>query len=299
MNLKMNTRRLLHVIVNIILRVTFLPYLLREVYARNKITLVNYHDPEAKVFERHMRKFSRIYSFIDIETLADALRKRNFGNLPVKPLLVTLDDGHRGNAKLFEIMKKYNVPAVIYFVAGVVNSNRHFWFKTIGSIKSDCTELKRIRNEERLRRLKERFNHMDELEYRTRQALSIREVNEFLAVGGTAGSHSVFHPMLNRCEDEVILNECIESRRITEALTGSPVLHFAYPGGAWDNRIKELVRRSGYRTARTTDPGWVTATTDPLALPNFGISDDAGVSKAIVQASGLWGMMKRSLGLPQ
>jgi peptidoglycan/xylan/chitin deacetylase (PgdA/CDA1 family) len=193
-------------------------------------------------------------------------------------------------------MKRYNLPAVIYVVAGAVNTNRHFWFTAAGS---ELTELKKVQNDERHRRLKEHFNHEDEREYGTRQALSLSEVQQFLAVGGTVGSHSLHHPILNKCEDEVILNECAESRRITEAMTGRPVLHFAYPGGIWDNRIKELIKRSGYTTARTIDPGWVTAVTDPLALPNFAVSDDADVSKAIVQASGLWGMIKSVLRLPQ
>ena len=155
-------------IVCIIQRATFLPYFLREFCAQRRGSIVKYHAPRPELFERHMRMFSKMYSFIDIESLADALEKKDFGNLPPKPLLITLDDGHEGNARLFNIMKNYNLPAFIFRVAGVVNTYHHFWFKTIGSNRSEGAELKKVRDGQRRLRLKEHFGREDRREYETR-----------------------------------------------------------------------------------------------------------------------------------
>jgi len=274
-----------------------LPCFLREVYTRRRITIVNYHDPQPEVFERHIHLFSKIYSFIDINSLTNALKTKDFSNLPPKPLLITFDDSYKGNAKLFRIIQKYRVPVVIYAVAGIVNTNRHFWFNAVPSIHTELPKLLKVSDKQRRRRLNVHFSHYDNKEYKTRQALSLHEIREFLTINGTVGSHTIFHPILNKCSDRVGFKECINSKKIIEALTGKPVLHFAYPGGSKDERTFKWLKFAGYRTARTIEPGWVTTATDPLALPNFPISDDAGINKAIVQTSGLWGIMKKSLGL--
>ena len=57
--------------------------------------------------------------------------------------------------------------------------------------------------------------------------------------------------------------------------------------------VKKWCQDAGYVTARTIDPGWVSPGADLLALPNFGISDNAGLSKAMVQSSGLWDVIKQ------
>jgi hypothetical protein len=62
--------------------------------------------------------------------------------------------------------------------------------------------------------------------------------------------------------------------------------------------VKKEVIRAGYVNARTIDFGWVTPDSDPFALPCIGISDKAGVSKALCQASGLWHMIFRTQRRP-
>jgi len=279
-------------IICLLLRMTGIPWLLRELYARHKVTIINYHDPAPDVFEKHMQLFSRSYSFIHIADLAAALEEKDFSDLPAKPLLVTLDDGHKGNARLFGIIKKYKVPAVLYVTAGVVNSNRHFWFKLTNLNKLQIDNLKNIPDDERREWLKGNLGHEDDREYKTSHALSLDELRQAISIGGTIASHTLFHPELDKCSDEVGLKECSESRSCLEALVGKPVQHFAYPSGGKDERTKKWLIQAGYRTARTIHSGWITVESNPLKLPNFGISDNAGINKAIVQTSGLWDMIK-------
>ena len=279
------------------LRIFLVIHVFRKLYARGKVTIVQYHDPKPEVFRRHMDAFSRKYSFIDIETLAKAIESKDFSGLPPRSMLVTLDDGYKTNADLLEIIRDYQIPVVIYAVAGLVNTNRHFWFKTPSCSQPEIRKLKNCQDRERRAILKQR-GHYDEGEYGERQALSSVEIRKLLAIDSIViGSHTISHPRLTMCNDEVGLRECVESRKVLEDITQRPVLHFAYPDGESDERAHAWVRSAGYRTARAAKFGWITADSNVLELPCVAISDDAGVNKALVQASGLWGMIKCLAGL--
>ncbi len=277
------------------LRATGVPWFLREVYARHRVTIINYHNPAREVFACHMKAFSRLYSFVGIGDIARALRTRDFSFLPPKPLLVTLDDGHIGNIELLDVLKQYKVPAVIYAVAGVVDTCRAFWFDLLPHGGSVMRKVKCLSDSERRNLLWREYGHTDEKEYGSAAALSRRHLLALIEAGAQIGSHTTFHPLLQQCSDEVGRWECVESRRRLTTLLGEPVEHFALPDGSADERSREWIADAGYTTCRTTAPGWVTPDTDLFTLPNLGIADDAGIHKAIVQASGLWSLIKRLL----
>jgi len=280
-------------ILSLGLRATAIPWFLRELYARHKVTVVNYHDPVPDVFAAHMKTFSRIYSFVGIDEVLHALEARDFSLLPPKPLLVTLDDGYVGNARLLDVLADYRVPVVIYAVAGVVGTNRAFWFDLLAHHGAAMDKLKCAPDGDRRRTMEREYGHTDEREYATTTALSVPQLLEVVERHGTIGSHTVFHPLLERCSEDVGRRECAESRRILEGLLGGPVWHFALPDGSGGREVRSWVVNAGYRTCRTTTPGWVTPRSDPLAISNFGIADDADVHKAVVQACGLWSFLKR------
>ena len=49
------------------LRLTGLPWFLREVYARHKVTIINYHNPREEICSKHLQYFDKHYSFISID----------------------------------------------------------------------------------------------------------------------------------------------------------------------------------------------------------------------------------------
>ena len=278
-----------------LLRWSGLVWLVREIYARRKITIINYHNPKADIFAAHARYFARHYSFVSIDQVVDALEKGEFAGLPPKPLLITFDDGYAGNALLFPILREYQIPTVIYVVAGVVGTRRHFWFDKLPHQSKDMNEMKNISDGERRQRLRLHYNHWDEKEYKQRMALSDKELKEFVSLGGTLGSHTLFHPLLDRCTAEVGIDECQKSRAILETIAGKPVKHFALPNGNVDEKVQNWIRQAGYRSCRTTKPGWAVRDTAPCNLPVFGISDSAGTDKAAIQACGVWNMIRSCL----
>ena len=215
--------------------------------------------------------------------------------MPPKPLLVTFDDGYAGNALLFPVLRRYRIPAVIYAVAGVVDTQRHFWFDKLAHHGDEMEMIKKLPDDERREQLRTVYNHWDEKEYDMPVALSRKELEDFVSLGGTIGSHTLFHPLLDRCQDDDGIRECGLSRKLLESFIGQPVVHFALPNGNGNEKVLKWIRFAGYRSCRTTTPGWVIPGTSPYCLPVFGITDSATPWKAAIQACGLWAILKGSL----
>ncbi|MBA2881473.1 peptidoglycan/xylan/chitin deacetylase (PgdA/CDA1 family) [Desulfosalsimonas propionicica] len=275
------------------LRFTGIPWYLREVYARRKITIINYHNPSPDIFLQHLKYFSRHYSFVSAHAVARALDWQDFSDLPPKPMLITFDDGYAGNAHLVGAIRKYHVPAMFYIVAGTAGTKRVFWFEMVRNDPALLERLKQVPDQKRRALLQKKTGHTDTREYEIRHCLSIDELKQLADAGANIGSHTLFHPMLDKCDEKTGKRECVEARKRLEKILEIPVEHFALPGGRGARVCRQWVKQAGYRTCRTIAPGWVTQASDPFSLPNFGIDDKAGPHKAAIQACGLWEMLKK------
>jgi peptidoglycan/xylan/chitin deacetylase (PgdA/CDA1 family) len=91
------------------------------------------------------------------------------------------------------------------------------------------------------------------------------------------GSHTVTRASLTALSDGDALHELVESRRGLERGLGHPVPWFAYPYGAYDQRVAELARRAGYVLAVTTRSGGCQHTRSPLELRRLEVLDTTGV----------------------
>lgn len=67
--------------------------------------------------------------------------------------------------------------------------------------------------------------------------------------GHEVGSHTVSHATLTKCKNP--REEIERSKYELEKLTGEKLVSFCYPNGAYDDRIKSIVRETGYLCART------------------------------------------------
>jgi peptidoglycan/xylan/chitin deacetylase (PgdA/CDA1 family) len=103
----------------------------------------------------------------------------------------------------------------------------------------------------------------------------------------TIGAHTVTHPVLAGLEPAACRREISESKRACEALTGAPVLSFAYPYGIFDANAREAVRIAGFSLACSARRGPALATSDPLALPRIHVSnwDGDAFERALRSAS--------------
>lgn len=269
-----------------LLRVTFIHVLVRTFFQRRRVTVLLYHAVRPDILDRHLAVLKKNYTFI---TLRDYLDAREFAReLPLKPLVLTLDDGHASNRALLPILKKHDVRATIFLCSGIVGTQRRFWFKH-PEARLEVSRLKNLPDTERLERLRN-LGFEETRVYSDRQALTWKEVDD-LREFVDFQPHSVFHPILPRCDEKRARDEIANSKEHLEA-RGFVADVFAYPNGDYSDREKTLVRESGYKCALSIDPGFNTQSSDLFALRRIGIPDDGGTSEVLVRASGLWGFLR-------
>lgn len=269
-----------------IIRYSGLPWWIRNVVARNKASLVLYHDPTPETFERHMAFLSQLYNFVELDRVVDALHENDWSRIPERALVITFDDGHARNRELLEIAQRYGARPTVYLCSQVAGTRRRFWFGAGPS--EDMKALMRIGNAQRLTILSERFGFDPTAENPADQAPALSR-DDIAAMKDTFlfGSHTRFHPILTACDAATCRDELVLSRSEVEALVGKPCPHFAYPNGTYTNREVEFVREAGYHSARTTDVGWTDPQSDPYRLKITGVSDDASIHLVVAQLSGI------------
>ena len=110
-----------------IIRFSGIPFIVRNIYARDKVTIIVYHNPPKDVFERHMQCLSKIYSFIGLNDLVYAINTQDFSRIPPKALVITFDDGNREGFDLTEVFERYKIRPTFYVCSNIINTNRKFW----------------------------------------------------------------------------------------------------------------------------------------------------------------------------
>ncbi len=272
----------------VIIRYSGVPFLMREILFRNKCTVIIYHDPEPENFRRHISYLSKKYNFISMNQLIEAVRSQNWKGIPPKSLVVTFDDGHKGNYKLLEIIKSYGLHPTIYLCSHIVGSRRKFWWMT--GLR-DFRKYKKYENKTRLRKLKDRIDYEPGKDYPERQSLNLQEIRE-MSPYVDFQSHSKFHSILPRCEDIDCRDEIEDSKRHLEQLLNSKVSHFCYPNGDYSEREIKFLKEAGYISGRTLDIGWNGIKSNPYKLKAMDIEDSASLHILCSQITGLFGYLK-------
>ena len=236
-----------------------------------------YHDVESIVFAKHISYLSRHYTIISLDTLVTAIHQQDFSRIPSKSVVITIDDGHAGNIELLPLFKQYRICPTLFVCTQIVDTHRHFWFKIEGQSKIEREKLKRLPNVERLVHLKHTAGFKPEKTYPDRQALNIAEMKEMIG-NVDFQPHTQFHSILPHCTETECRQEILGSKVDLEKFLGIECFHFSYPNGDYTEREIEIVKASGFRSARTTDIGWNTLKTEPYRLKTVPIADDAGLT---------------------
>ena len=287
-----NLRVLAKTVVFAVLRYSGIAFLTRHAVQPRRVTVLAYHDPAPHVFEQHLARLERMYSIVSLGEFLTARRQQDFGSLPKHALVITLDDGWRGNADLLPIIRKRGVRPCVFACTSIIGTHRHFWWTHVaGDADAEC--LKGLSDEERLNEL-ESLGFAPETEYPHRQALSLDEVVE-MSPWFDFESHSRSHPVLPCTSDDRAAEEIGGSADDVERLRGVRPAAFAYPNGDASERDVGLVRAAGYECAFTIDPGFNDEKTDVYRMPRIYVDDTAGANELVVCASGAYGIMMAGL----
>jgi len=103
-----------------------------------------------------------------------------------------------------------------------------------------------------------------------------RDWSALADIGMRVGAHSVTHPRLTLMDDDTLRVEVLASVDAVRHL-GDQVA-FAYPDGAYDDRVVSAVRRAGVSSSVTCEPGVVGRGAEPMCLPRVFIQPDGARS---------------------
>lgn len=261
-----------------------------------------------EVFDRQIRFLSRYYQVVDLGQLMRRLDEG--GEIPPNVVALTFDDGYRDNYELaYPVLQRYGVPATIFLATGFVNRQELLWNDKVRyALKhTNCQEL--ILNFEGERRyplqtsgqrlaaacdILYRFFHIlhseklrlvDEIcaQLKVRDfgelwdsMLTWKQIQEMNKAGISFGAHTVTHPILSRLPLDHAREEILQSKRNIEERLDAPVDLFAYPVGRpvdFNEELKSVVRKLGFRAAVSTIFGTNTADTDRYALCRGGADE--------------------------
>jgi peptidoglycan/xylan/chitin deacetylase (PgdA/CDA1 family) len=259
-------------ILVLLLRLSLVPALARELLQRRRGTILVWHDPDPATFERHVQALCRLYSPVPLRALLQAMEEGRMDDLPPKPIVFTLDDGHAGNVHLLPVIERYQLPVTIFLCSEIVATGRAFPFSLGRPAASDGEPSPAPLH----------------LPLSEEDIGSMRHVVDFQ-------SHTASHARLPFCSDEDARREIAGSKRDLEQRYGLQVFALAYPNGDYCDRDIRLVEEAGYLCALTADPGLNGPRTDRYRLRRVTVDDADGVDEVVVKASGVWAVLKRGL----
>lgn len=233
---------------------------------RDRVLILVYHDPKPSVLDQHLSYLRRIAE----PTALHDLSRRSNGR---PRFVITIDDGHIGNAQLLDVFKKHSVRPTIFLCSCIVGTRRQFWWCHPQAAALGIERLKRLQNAERLVELGA-TGFCQDADADESTALSAQDIARMRSWVDFQ-SHGRFHPILTRCDPSECEVEIDQSRQEIEQLTGGNCFDFAYPNGNYGEREIAYLRSAGYRSARTLDIGWNDASTDPFRLKAVAVSDDS------------------------
>lgn len=229
----------------------------------------------------------RQYEFV---TMDEAVRRiENPAKQKRKFVVLTFDDGFVDTyTGAFQICRAFNVPMVVYLIAGVLARNVPVWWLGLEQLVADAGEIEfrwhgsveRIAAGTALQKRRAYFSiarRLSDADPETcsevcarlsgtygvdfsgmtaRQALTAEMIHEMRASGLVEfGAHTVSHANLRRLDLIGARREMAESRQYLENCFGLDVRHFAYPYGAahaCGPREFRLCRELGFLSGVTT-----------------------------------------------
>ncbi len=208
-----------------------------------------------------------------------------------KAFRITADDGDPSfyyNA--FPILKKYKIPAIIFVITDLIDTQNPFWWDEIeyylGNKKGNkkVWEVKSWPN-------KERVNYLISLRQDSKKPklkypqLTTKQLLEMQNGGIVIANHSHTHPMFDRCTHEELDFELNQSTQILKNLGLTPDI-FAYPNGNYSELAEETLKDYGIKQAFLFDHKINKRRVNPLRISRLAVNDNTPMWKFKLILSG-------------
>lgn len=248
---------------------------------------IYFHAPAPELFEKIVVWCKRRgYRFIDIDECYGILagKCKQHG----KVVFFSFDDGWLSNLELVPVVNTYRVPITIFIAVDPLFSGNYWWEyvpNTPGAGKREG--LKKMKYADFVKEidiLKSRS--LCERSSMTEQDLAGLALNPLVSIQ----SHTMSHPVLTNCPDDVLEYELTQSKKILEDKLGREVFAFSFPNGDYGEREMEAVKKAGYKIAFTTEPRIIDISDriDLFSLPRMAVNTDGGYYENLSKIIGVW-----------
>ncbi|WP_029036029.1 polysaccharide deacetylase family protein [Salinimicrobium xinjiangense] len=264
-----------------------------NIFRNKNLRVLAYHKVnDQKRFERQLDFLKRRYQLINLKALRGYLLDKQ--DLPKNALLITFDDGDvTVYENAFPILKKYNIPAVIFIITDLIDTAIPFWWDEIeyyiGTEKGNqkVWEVKNWTNRRRLDFLKSLREKSKKSSPVYPQLTSV-QLTELQFGGVDIANHSHTHPMFDQCTVEELENEMVESKKNLTHL-GLAADTFAYPNGNYSEISEEILKKNGVKLAFLFDHKVNKVNVSPLRISRLIVNDSTSMWKLRFILSGWHG----------
>lgn len=203
------------------------------------VTILAYHNftkDEGSSYDMNITEFEKQIDYLaahnySVISLSELLKGLKTGQLPPKPIAITIDDGFKSIYTLaYPVLKKYNFPATLFLYTSFIEKN---------SYSLTWEEIR------------EMANHNFEIGSHTLSHYNLLKYQK----------NENYEAYLARIRREIFL-----SKEILESKIGGKVKFFAYPYGAYSTIIKNLVIQADYDGILNVNSMNNTLNTDPFSL---------------------------------
>ncbi len=186
------------------------------------------------LFEKMLHEISKKYSFISYQYFKDFIFEDR--KLPAKPVFLTLDDGYLDNfIYAYPVLKKLNIPAVIFAVTGFI--------RTSDNIRDEIPVFKSH---------KELEQNPDEKYYINTAEIKEMESSNLIDIE----SHTTAHFICRNKSYKEIYAELTDSLTFIKTHTRQKKYYgFCWPKGVFDETSIKAIKDSSYSFAFSTVDG--------------------------------------------
>lgn len=201
---------------------------------------------------------------MNVVSLQDALAfVSGKGTLAPNAVLITIDDGDQSVfTGAYPALKALGLPFTCFIIAGGVGEKGRMDWQELQTMEASG--------------LVSYGSHT----YASHGSVPISPSTTSAALVGHEWAHG--RPESEAAYQTRVLTDLTKAKTTLEAAFGRPVTAFAYPFGAYDPQVIDLLREVGYSYAFTTVGGAAAAGSDPYRLPRINVGQSWQTPKSVV-----------------